>query len=61
MQANYPSLTLSTVAFYFFDATSGFGGQFAVAAAINIFTVVLLLGFVIWFINRKQTQVSEAY
>jgi arabinogalactan oligomer/maltooligosaccharide transport system permease protein len=61
MQTNYPALTLSTVAFYFFDATSGFGGQFAVAAAINIFTVILLLGFVIWFSNRKQTQVSEVY
>jgi ABC-type sugar transport system permease subunit len=61
MQAGYPSLTLSTVAFYFFDATSGFGGQFAIAAAINIFTVILLLGFVIWFSNRKQTQVSEVY
>jgi ABC-type sugar transport system permease subunit len=61
MQASYPSLTLSTVAFYFFDATSGFGGQFAVAAAINIFTVILLLGFVIWFSNRKQTQTAEVY
>jgi arabinogalactan oligomer/maltooligosaccharide transport system permease protein len=61
MQTNYPALTLSTVAFYFFDATSGFGGQFAVAAAINIFTVILLLGFVIWFSNQKQTQVSEVY
>jgi ABC-type sugar transport system permease subunit len=61
MQANYPSLTLSTAAFYFFDANSGFGGQFAVAAAINIFTVILLLGFVIWFSRRKQTQVAEVY
>jgi arabinogalactan oligomer/maltooligosaccharide transport system permease protein len=61
MQANYPSLTLATAAFYFFDATSGFGGQFAVAAAINIFTVILLLGFVIWFSNRKQTQAAEVY
>jgi ABC-type sugar transport system permease subunit len=61
MQPNYPSLTLSTAAFFFFDATSGFGGQFAVAAALNIFTVILLLGFVIWFSNRKQTQVAEVY
>jgi len=61
MQPNYPSLTLSTAAFFFFDATSGFGGQFAVAAALNIFTVILLLGFVIWFSNRKQTQAAEVY
>jgi ABC-type sugar transport system permease subunit len=61
MQAGYPSITLSTVSFYFFDATSGFGGKFGVAAAINIFTVILLLGFVIWFSSRKSTQVSEVY
>ncbi len=61
MRANYPTLTLSTAAFYFFDATSEYGGQFAVAAAINIFTVILLLGFVIWFSRRKQTQAAEVY
>ncbi len=61
MRANYPTVTLSTAAFYFFDATSYYGGQFAVAAAINIFTVILLLGFVIWFSNRKQVQAAEVY
>jgi arabinogalactan oligomer/maltooligosaccharide transport system permease protein len=61
MQAGYPSITLSAVSFDFFDATSGFGGKFGVAAALNIFTVILLLGFVIWFSSRKSTQVSEVY
>jgi arabinogalactan oligomer/maltooligosaccharide transport system permease protein len=61
MQVGYPTTTLSTLAFFFFDATSGFGGKFAVAAAINFFTVILLLGFVIWFSSRKSTQVSEVY
>ena len=61
MRPNLPTLTLSTAAFFFFDATSGFGGQFAAAAAINIFTVILLLGFGIWFSNRKGTQAAEVY
>jgi len=61
MRTNYPSLTLSTTAFFFFDATSGFGGQFAVAAALNVFTVLVLLVMVIWFTRRKQTNVAEVY
>jgi multiple sugar transport system permease protein len=61
MQPSFPSLTLSTAAFFFFDATTGFGGQFAVAAAINVFTVIALLVLVIWFTRRKQTQVAEVY
>jgi arabinogalactan oligomer/maltooligosaccharide transport system permease protein len=61
MRTNYPSLTLSTTAFFFFDATSGFGGQFAVAAALNVFTVLVLLVMVIWFMRRKQTNVAEVY
>lgn len=61
MQTSYPTLTLSTTAFFFFDATSGFGGQFAVAAAINVFTVLVLLVMVMWFMRRKQTNVAEVY
>ena len=61
MRTNYPSFTLSTTAFFFFDATSGFGGQFAVAAALNVFTVLVLLVMVIWFMRRKQTNVAEVY
>jgi hypothetical protein len=61
MRTNYPSFTLSTTAFFFFDATSGFGGQFAVAAALNVFTVLVLLVMVIWFMRRKQTNVTEVY
>jgi ABC-type sugar transport system permease subunit len=61
MQSNYPSWTLSTVAFSFFDATSRYGGQFAVAAAINVFTVLILLVMVVWFMRRSQTNVAEVY
>ena len=61
MQPPAPYFTLSTASFFFFDATSYFGGQFGVAAALNVFTAILLLGLVIWFTRRKQTQVTEVY
>ncbi len=61
MRPPFPSFTLSTTAFFFFDATTRFGGQFGVAAAINVFTVIALLVLVIWFTRRKQTQVAEVY
>lgn len=61
MQPPAPYFTLSMASFFFFDATSYFGGQFGVAAALNVFTAILLLGLVIWFTRRKQTQVAEVY
>jgi arabinogalactan oligomer/maltooligosaccharide transport system permease protein len=61
MQPPAPSFTLAMASFFFFDATSYFGGQFGVAAALNVFTAILLLGLVIWFTRRKQTQVTEVY
>ena len=61
MQPPAPYFTLSTASFFFFDATSYFGGQFGIAAALNVFTAILLLGLVIWFTRRKQTQVTEVY
>jgi arabinogalactan oligomer/maltooligosaccharide transport system permease protein len=61
MRPPAPYFTLSVASFFFFDATSYFGGQFGVAAALNIFTAILLLGLVIWFTRRRQTQVAEVY
>ncbi|HEY4721524.1 MAG TPA: hypothetical protein VII92_06730, partial [Anaerolineae bacterium] len=61
MQAPYPIMTLSTVSFYFFDATSGFGGQFAISAAINLFTVLVLLVLIIWFTRRSHTAEGVTY
>jgi arabinogalactan oligomer/maltooligosaccharide transport system permease protein len=61
MQPPAPYFTLSMASFFFFDATSYFGGQFGVAAALNVFTAILLFGLVIWFTRRKQTQVTEVY
>lgn len=61
MQAPYPLFTLSTISFFFFDATSGFGGRFAVSAAINVFTVVLLLVLMLWFTRRTRAAEQAVY
>ncbi|MBI5565209.1 MAG: ABC transporter permease subunit [Chloroflexi bacterium] len=54
MQPPFPIYTLSTISFFFFDATSGFGGQFAVSAALNVFTVIVLFVLISWFTRRTQ-------
>ena len=43
----YPLATLASLSFFVFD----FGGKYAVSAVINIFTVILLIFFLLWF-NR---------
>lgn len=54
MQPPFPIYTLSTISFFFFDATSGFGGQFAVSAALNVFTVIVLFVLISWFTRRME-------
>jgi arabinogalactan oligomer / maltooligosaccharide transport system permease protein len=54
MQPPFPIFTLSTISFFFFDANSGFGGQFAVSAALNVFTVIVLFVLISWFTRRTQ-------
>ena len=47
MQPPYPMTTLATASFYYFGAAR----EYAVSAAINIFTVLILVALVLWF-NR---------
>jgi ABC-type sugar transport system permease subunit len=49
MQADFPTTTLATVSFFVFN----YGGQFAVSAALNVFTVVVLIVLILWF-NRQS-------
>ncbi len=49
MQTDYPNLTFATLSYYLF---SGFGaGLYAVSAAINVFTVAMLILFIL-MLNR---------
>ncbi len=51
LQTPFPLITLSTLSFFVFDIGGPFGGYFALSAAINLLTVILLVFFIYWF-NR---------
>jgi ABC-type sugar transport system permease subunit len=55
MQSPYPLFTLATLSYYIFDISSG--GQFAVSAAINVFTVAMLIIFILMF--NRWSRASE--
>ena len=59
MQVNFPTITHATLSYYAFSPT--FGGQFAVSAAINIFTVVVLVVLILWFNRRSQAVEGVTY
>jgi ABC-type sugar transport system permease subunit len=45
----FPLITFASLSYFIFDQ----GGRYAVSAVINIFTVVLLVLFLLWF-NRQS-------
>jgi ABC-type sugar transport system permease subunit len=51
LQTPFPLVTLATLSFFVFDVGGPFGGYFALSAAINVMTVVLLVLFIYLF-NR---------
>ena len=53
----YPLMTFATVSFYTFSPSGSFGGNFAVSAAINIFTVIALVALILTF--NKVSKASE--
>jgi ABC-type sugar transport system permease subunit len=57
LQPPWPIMTFATLSYFFFAPTGYFGGQFAVSAAINIFTVLILVILIIWF-NRLSKAVE---
>jgi ABC-type sugar transport system permease subunit len=59
MRAGPPTITLATASFYLLSPTGPFGGQFAVAAAINIFTVFVLLGLIVWLARWTRSEATE--
>ncbi len=50
MQTDMPNLTFATLSYYLF-APGFLGGRFGLSAAVNVFTVVVLVIFILWF-NR---------
>jgi ABC-type sugar transport system permease subunit len=46
LQPPYPLVTLASLSYFIFDS-----GKYATSAVINLFTVMVLIGFLLWF-NR---------
>ena len=59
MRVEPPTITLATASYYLFAPTGNFGGQFAVSAAINIFTVLVLLGLILWLARLTRGAATE--
>jgi ABC-type sugar transport system permease subunit len=59
MRVEPPTITLATASYYLFTPTGYFGGQFAVSAAINIFTVLVLLGLILWLARLTRGEATE--
>lgn len=51
LQTSFPLTTLATLSFFVFDISGPFGGFFALSAAINLLTVIILVVFIYW-LNR---------
>ena len=61
MHIEPPLITFATASFYFFEPLGSFGGQFAVSAAINIFTVLLLVVLILWFDRWSKAAEGVTY
>lgn len=59
MRVEPPTITLATASYYLFSPTGYFGGQFAVSAAINLFTALVLLGLILWLARLTRGEVTE--
>jgi ABC-type sugar transport system permease subunit len=59
LHGNYYMTTLATLSYNIFNPSGffGFNGQFAVSAALNILTMLILVGFVIIF--NRETKADE--
>ncbi len=53
LQTPFPATTFATVSFFIFDE----GGLYAVSAALNLFTVLVLVGLIWWF--NRQSRAAE--
>jgi ABC-type sugar transport system permease subunit len=58
-QVNFNTMTLATLSFLIFSPS--FGGQFAVSAALNIFTVLVLVLLIVWFSRVSKAAEGVTY
>ncbi len=56
---SFPNITFATLSYFAFSPT--FGGQFAISAAINVFTVVVLIVFILLFNRYSRAAEGVTY
>jgi arabinogalactan oligomer/maltooligosaccharide transport system permease protein len=61
MRVGPPTVTFATASYFYFSPTGYFGGQFAVSAAINIFTVLVLIGLILWLDRWSKAAEGVTY
>jgi arabinogalactan oligomer/maltooligosaccharide transport system permease protein len=61
LQTDWPLFTFATLAYYVFNPSGYFGGQFAAAAAINLFTVLVLVVWMIGFDRWSRASEGVTY
>jgi ABC-type sugar transport system permease subunit len=54
-------LTFAALSYYIFNPTGRFGGWFAISAAINIFTVLVLMALVVWLGRASKAAEGVTY
>jgi ABC-type sugar transport system permease subunit len=59
MRVGPPTVTFATASYFYFSPTGYFGGQFAISAAINIFTVLVLIGLILWLDRWTRSAAAE--
>jgi multiple sugar transport system permease protein len=57
LQPPFPLYTFSELSYVLLSANSRFGGQYAISAVINLFTVIVLIALLWWF--NRRTRVAE--
>ena len=61
LHGNFSMTTLATLSYNIFNP-SGFGnGQFAISAALNIITILILVGFVVLFNRLSKADEDVTY
>jgi ABC-type sugar transport system permease subunit len=58
-RTNFNTSTIATISYFIFSPTAL--GQFAVSAAFNIFTVLILIGLIVWFSKVSKAAEGVTY
>lgn len=58
-RVDFSTMSFATLSYLIFSP--GYGGQFAISAAVNIFTVLVLIGLILWFSKVSKAAEGVTY